>query len=141
MIHVITGHICAGKSTHVRQHAKAGDVIVDMDRLALAICPEDTTHHEYPQHIREIARRARRAIVDDAIRRHRQGSFDVWIIHTYPTTQEVTYYLTMRAGVKEVRCDTATLIERAKSERPREMQNVLASRLASSEHADILHDF
>lgn len=129
MIHVVTGHICAGKSTYVRQHAKGLDVVIDMDRLALAISVEGTPHHEYGDHIREIARRARRVILDDAVRRHRQGGFDVWVIHAYPTNQEVGYYLSLGAGVKEITCDQGTLIERAERERPADLRAILRGKL------------
>ena len=132
MIHVVTGHICAGKSTHVRNHAKANDVVIDMDRIALAIAVEGTPHHEYGEHIREIARRARRAVMDDAIRRHRQGGFDVWIVHAYPTQQEVGHYLSLGAGVKEITCDSATLIERAERERPDAIRKILRARIAGN---------
>lgn len=129
MIHVITGHICAGKSTHVRNHARRGDVVVDMDRIALAFSHEDTQHHDYPRHIIDVARAARWAAMDEAIRQHKSGGFDVWIIHAYPEDKDWTTYRRIGAAVLEVQCDADELVARASRERPERMRRELARRL------------
>ena len=40
-LYVVTGPPCGGKSTYVREHAKPGDFVIDLDRLALAITSAD----------------------------------------------------------------------------------------------------
>ena len=63
MLYVITGPPCVGKSTYVRERAQIGDVIVDLDRIALAITAESCPHHDYPNHIRRAAIEIRKTAV------------------------------------------------------------------------------
>lgn len=125
MIHVVTGHICSGKSTYVRQHAEPGDVVIDLDRIALAISHEDTPHHEYPFHITDIARVVRWFAIDEAIRLHRRASWSVWIIHAYPSEDDMARYRRMGAAVAEITADEQTLRQRALSQRPARAQQTL----------------
>jgi hypothetical protein len=131
MIHVVIGHICSGKSWFVRENAGPEDVVVDMDRLALALSAEGTPHHEYPDHVVDVARFARWAAIDEAVRRHARGRFDVWIIHAYPSDVELARYRRLGAAVREMRVDHATLVERAARERPERMRRLLGHRLAA----------
>lgn len=99
VIYVVTGHVCSGKSTHVREKSRPGDVIIDLDRIALALSHETTNHHEYPEYIRSAAMSARWGAIESAVKSHRQdglgkrcASFDVWIIHAYPTESDLRMY-------------------------------------------------
>ena len=83
MLTVVTGPPCAGKSTHVRRHAQCDDIIIDLDRIALALAHEGTTHHAYPPHIRHIAINARAEAIRTALPLSRD--YNVWIIHMRPT--------------------------------------------------------
>lgn len=129
VIHVVTGHVCSGKSTFVRERAKAGDVIIDMDRIALALTTEGTHHHDYPQHVAEIAKAARWAAIDQAARLHRAGSFDLWIIHAYPEDKDWTTYRRMGATTYVMEADHDTLRRRAEAERPARVRRLLEERL------------
>jgi predicted ABC-type ATPase len=93
MIYIVTGPPCVGKSTWVKERAKSGDLIVDLDRIALAITSEDTPHHEYPRHVRSAAIAMRTVAVNCAMNYGRSG----------------TSYIT---------APLAVLMERAKNERP-----------------------
>ncbi len=132
MIHVVTGHICSGKSTYVRSKAKRGDVVIDFDRIALAIAPEDTPHHDYPEAIRTLATFVRQAAIDDAIAMSKRGRVaNVWIIHAYPTDQDVMKYRRHGATIVEVECDAETLTRRAADQRPLAAQLELKKRLSA----------
>ena len=88
MLTVVSGPPCSGKSTYIEAHAKSGDVIVDLDRLALALSPDGTTHHHYPGYVRLVAMRARATAVDALLELHRGGGgavFNVWIIDSEPS--------------------------------------------------------
>jgi hypothetical protein len=129
VIHVVTGHICSGKSTHVRQHAKTGDIVIDLDRIALALSVEGTDHHDYPEHVIDIARAARWYAMDKAVSLHRRGGFDVWIIHAYPTPTDLGIYRRIGATMTEKVSDEETLMARANAERPRRAIEELRRRL------------
>lgn len=131
MIHVVTGHICSGKSWYVRQHAEPGDVVIDLDRIALAISHEDTPHHEYPIHITDIARVVRWFAIDEAVRLHRRASWDLWIIHAYPSDDDLAKYRRLGAAVAEIKADVATLRERASAQRPEHARQMLERMLAA----------
>ena len=75
MIRVITGPPCGGKSTFVREHAEAGDLIVDFDDLIEAF---GGNRYEADGLIREAAVEARRSAIEAAC-----GSESIaWIIDT-----------------------------------------------------------
>ena len=132
MIHVVVGHICSGKSTWVREQAGPDDVVIDFDRLALALASEDTEHHAYTQAIRDIVRVVRWFAIDEAVRLHRFGNPpNVWIIHAYPTDKDMARYRRLGAAIKETTADAETLRSRALAERPTAMHAELERRLAA----------
>jgi hypothetical protein len=118
VIHVVTGHICSGKSTFVQENAGPDDVIVDMDLIASAICREETEHHDYPEHVADIARVLRWFAIDEAVRMQKRKRFDVWIVHAYPDASDIARYRRLGASIKEMHEDEETLITRTKAERP-----------------------
>lgn len=133
MIHVVTGHICSGKSTWVRDHAGPDDVVIDFDRIALAIAAEGTTHHDYTQAIRDIVRVVRWFAIDEAVRMHaRRLVPNVWIVHAYPSDEDLNRYRRLGAGLRQMTCDAATLRSRARDQRPPRMVAELERRLAAS---------
>jgi len=130
MIHVVTGHFCAGKSTFVRHHAEPGDVVIDLDRIALALTTEGTPDHDYPQHVAQVAIAARRAAIDEAIRRSRaDGGFDVWLVHAYPEDRDWATYRRIGAAIYEIEADAETLVARAAEGRPERVRRILAERI------------
>jgi hypothetical protein len=131
VIHIVTGHICSGKTTFVREHARRGDVIIDMDLLAHAMTTDDIADHDYPDHVGEIARAARWHAIDAAVRLHSSGTFDVWIVHAYPEARDYVTYRRMSATWHEIEAEPGTLRDRAARERPGRFRRVLEARLAA----------
>ena len=130
MIHVVTGHVCSGKSTFVREHAQPGDVVIDLDRIALALTTEGTPDHDYPHHVAQVAIAARYAAIDEAIRRSRaEGGFDVWLIHAYPDDRDWATYRRVGAAVYAMEADACTLRQRAADARPERVRRLLEERL------------
>lgn len=130
MIHVVTGHICSGKTTYVRERAAPGDVVVDLDRIALSIAPEGTAAYAYDQRHRDVARRIWWYAIDEAVRQHRRpGGFDLWIVHAYPSDEDVARYRRLGASIAEMGGDRETLVARARAERPPEWIASLVSAL------------
>lgn len=78
---LIIGAPCAGKTTYARQNRKAGDPLIDFDRLVEAA--GGTPHQQGQDDIRRVAEAMRKAgqgrgFADDI-------SADVWAIHTRPS--------------------------------------------------------
>lgn len=124
MIYVVTGPPCVGKSTWVRQRATRGDLVVDLDRIALAISTEDTPHHDYPPEIRYIAMQMRKTAVAAALRYGRTRN--AYIIHAKPTSRSLGQYRAAGAHIVELTETYDVLIARAKAERPPHIWQTLA---------------
>lgn len=124
MLYVITGPPCSGKSTWVRERAKPGDVVVDMDRLALAITAEETEHHHYPRHIRNYARFIRQAAVTCALG-HAKAGGAAYIIDSTPGTRNRSTYHRQKATFVHLDAPTEVLLERARGQRPEHVLDMI----------------
>lgn len=124
MITIVTGPPCGGKSTYVRNGARPGDVIIDMDRIALALTLEGTDPFEYDDRIRKVAREARAGAVKKSLQLA-QGEryWGVWIIHTDPSPNERAAYRAMNAQIVECSPGRDVCLERLK-ERPEVNQRI-----------------
>jgi predicted kinase len=123
-LYVITGPPCVGKSTWVRDRAKPGDIVVDLDRIALAITAEETPHHEYPAHIRKAAILIRRTAVAVALSYARRGTS--YVIHAKPSGKARNQYIRAGAHMIELNAPMNVLMARAKAERPPHIWQTLA---------------
>lgn len=124
MLTVVTGPPCAGKSTYIEEHAQHGDVIIDLDRIALALTTNDTTHHEYNATVRDVAIAARHAAITAAMR-HR--SSNVWIIDSKPSAKARRDYEARRARTVHLDPGIAVCMQRAREHRPQHAQAVIAT--------------
>lgn len=124
MITIVTGPPCSGKSTYIRENAQPGDIIIDMDRIALALTTEGTSPFEYSDKLRSVAMKARQAAVTAAIQ-VAQGEryLGVWIIHTDPNLEQRRGYRAVNARIVEMDTSKATCLERLK-QRPSQNQAV-----------------
>jgi tRNA uridine 5-carbamoylmethylation protein Kti12 len=114
MITIVTGPPCGGKTTYIRENAKKGDVVIDMDKLALALTTEDVEEYAYPDSVRYVAMAARKAAVRQAIIISQGQREQIWIIHTDPNTRDRHNY--KLAGATFVECSPGlrVCLERAK---------------------------
>ncbi len=122
---VVWGAPCSGKSTYIRERAKYGDIVLDLDRIALAFMPEGSPHHDYPDHIRECARKARLAVVDDAARWGLHGPETAWIIDSNATDAGRNRWRAMGCEVVELHVDPETCHARADAERPAHVHAII----------------
>lgn len=124
MIQIVTGPPCGGKSTYIQERAQPNDIVIDMDRIALALTTEGTSPFEYSDKIRQVAFRARAAAVQEALLVAQGERYqNVYIIHTDPSPDQRAYYRAM--GGRIVECDPGkeVCLERMKS-RPKQNQAI-----------------
>jgi len=91
-INIVTGAPCSGKSTFVDKERAEGDIVVDYDKLSLALGSNKS--HAAVGHIKSAAFKARQAAIDYAIDNPDAGS---WVIHTSPKPGDLERYKTAGA--------------------------------------------
>lgn len=113
-INVIIGPPCAGKSTHVKQSALEGDVVVDYDVLAQAFGAQ--VSHKSEGSVRKVALTARQSAIDRIL----EGvSADSWVIHTRPSAGLLDKYVEAGAVLTLLDPGLDECLERAQNdERP-----------------------
>ncbi len=117
MLYVVIGPPAGGKSTWCRQHAKAADIIIDYDRLALALsADQDPDGHDHPKTVKAVTKAARQAAIDKAITLAHEC--DVYLIHCTPSAQLLHRYKMAGAEVITIDPGIDVVLERAKAERP-----------------------
>ena len=115
MLTVVTGPPCVGKSHYIRERAQPGDIVIDMDRLALALGSDDT--HNHNEHIRFVTIACRRAAINAAFLEHERGA-TVWIAQVSLTPQALQRYIDYGASIIHLQASAETLHARARAERP-----------------------
>ena len=120
---VVAGPPAAGKTTHVREHAQPGDVIIDFDHIANALSGQDVENHEHASHIATIAKAARQAAIDTAIKQ----DCTVWLIHAIPGEKKRAEYRSRGAKVITIDPGKDVVMKRIKTERPPRMAKVAAA--------------
>lgn len=123
MIYVISGPPCSGKSTYIRENAKPGSIVIDMDRIALALTTEDTEHHDYSKAIRSLAITTRKAAVRKAMTFG--AVLDVWVIDTEPTQESKAMYSWYKAKHVTLSPPMETVMERIDQNRPEHLRGKL----------------
>lgn len=119
MIWIITGPPASGKSTHVRQHARVGDITIDYDELAATLSVA-ADQHSHPPHVRSVVAKARAAAIDQAIATA-GGDHDVYIIHSTPSAAQLDRYKAAGAEVVVIDPGRDVVVARCKRERPWQM--------------------
>jgi hypothetical protein len=114
MLTVVTGPPCGGKTTYVESNAAPNDIVIDMDRIALALTTKDVQEYEYCESVMSVAIAARKAAVKQAIIVSQGQRLGCWIIHTDPNVEDRYAYRV--AGAKFVECSPGlqVCLERAK---------------------------
>jgi len=101
MITIVMGPPCGGKSTYVSEMSEPGDVVVDMDLMAQALTVGSGVH-DYADHVRAVAWRARSAAVKAALQVGELSRVNVWIVHSDPPADWLLKYRLANARLKMV---------------------------------------
>ena len=110
-INVIIGPPCAGKSTYISDKSIAGDVLIDYDKIAMALGSESS--HNSDGSIRSMALMLRFSAVQKII----NGiDSDSWVIHTNPSAGLVKQYIDSSAVFSVIDPGKDICIERAKQD-------------------------
>lgn len=120
---IVTGPPAGGKSTWVLQQAKPGDIVVDFDRLAVALTGTGGDPHDHHPAVTSVARAARTAAIDAAIKQ--AETVDVYLIHSSPGRQRMAEYRAMGANVVTIDPGRDVVRQRCKTERPQRMFTVI----------------
>ncbi|MGU3650671.1 AAA family ATPase [Mycolicibacterium sp. A43C] len=120
---LVCGPPASGKSTWVRERAQPGDITIDYDAIASVLTPSDGVTHEHPVHVGAVTRAARQAAIDTAI--GISDHVDVYVIHATPSADLLARYTQLGAEVITIDPGMATVLARAKAERPAKMQGAV----------------
>jgi predicted kinase len=123
MIYVVSGAPCSGKSTYIRENAKPGSVVIDMDRIALALTTEGTEHHDYSKAIRSLAMTTRKTAVKKAMTLG--AVLDVWVIDTAPTQESKAMYSWYKAKHITLNPPLEEIMQRIEDNRPEHLRGKL----------------
>lgn len=122
MLYVVTGPPAAGKSSWIEAHAKATDVVIDLDRITSALTgPGAPQWNQHPLHLR-VAHRARYAAMDEAFQLLDQ--LDVYLIHTMPSRKALAKYKRLEARIITVDPGRDVVMQRIEAMRDPGMQRV-----------------
>lgn len=97
MLYVVTGPPAAGKSSYIRAHAKAADIVIDLDLMALAMAGPGADHHAHGDVLMKVVHRARFAALTEAYQH--LDTTDVYVIHTQPGAKALAKYKRLKARI------------------------------------------
>lgn len=119
MLIVVTGPPAAGKSAWVMANAGARDIVVDYDRLAVALAGPGADSHDHHPVLKAVTAAARRAVIREA-QRH-LGRVDVYLIHSMPRPADLVAYQAQGARIEVVDPGRAVVLERCEQMRAPEL--------------------
>lgn len=115
MLYVVTGPPTAGKSTWIAAHARARDIVIDLDRIALALAGPGADDHDHGEVLLKVAHRARYAVIDEAFKH--LDTTDVYLIHTLPGAKARARYKRLGARIVTLDPGREVVMERVRAMR------------------------
>lgn len=122
MLYVVTGPPAAGKSSWIESHATADDIVIDLDRITVALTGPGAPHWNHAPLIQRVAQRARYAAIDEATQH--LDKLDVYLIHTMPSAKAMAKYKRLKARIVTVDPGRDIVMQRIESMRAPEMGRV-----------------
>lgn len=115
MLYVVTGPPAAGKSSWIAARATARDIVIDLDRIALALAGPGAPSWQHDPILLKVAHRARFAAIDEAVQHRDQ--VDVYLIHTMPSPKAYARYQRLGAEIVAVDPGHDVVMQRVKDMR------------------------
>ncbi|MFI5664604.1 hypothetical protein [Streptomyces sp. NPDC051684] len=122
MLFVVTGPPAAGKSSWIEAHAGPEDIVIDLDRITIALTGPGAPHWNHGELQQRVAQRARYAAIDEATQH--LDRLDVYLIHTMPSPKAMAKYKRLEARVITVDPGESTVMARIQAMRSPAMQRV-----------------
>jgi len=122
VLHVVTGPPAAGKSSWIKAHAKADDIVIDLDLMALAMAGPGADHHAHGEVLMRVVHRARFAALNEAYQH--LDKVDVYVIHTQPSAKTLAKYKRLDARIVTVDPGRDIVMGRIKAMRQPGMERV-----------------
>ncbi|MCX4576536.1 ATP-binding protein [Streptomyces sp. NBC_01571] len=123
MLIVVTGPPAAGKSSWIKDHAKANDIVIDLDLMALAMAGPGADHHAHGDVLMRVVHRARFAALNEAYQH--LDKVDVYVIHTQPSAKALAKYKRLEARIVTIDPGREIVMQRVKAMRQPEMERVV----------------
>lgn len=102
MIYLIYGSPCSGKSTYIKEHMKAGDIVCDVDRLYSAISLNE--EHQTELYAQKVASWLYEDMLD--IIRNRKGNWKNAYVVSLANTEEK-----LREAKEQINADECIFID------------------------------
>jgi hypothetical protein len=122
VLYVITGPPAAGKSTWVQARAKPVDIVIDLDRITVALTGSGAPNWNHHPIASKVALRARYAAIDEACQHLDQ--VDVYLIHTMPSAKWLARYARLHAEIVTIDPGEAIVTQRIEAMRSPELHCV-----------------
>ncbi|MER7046771.1 hypothetical protein [Streptomyces jumonjinensis] len=122
MLYVVTGPPAAGKSSWIDAHAKPTDIVIDLDRIALALTGPGAPQWNQATLVQRVAQRARFAAIDEACQH--LDKIDVYLIHTMPSPKALAKYKRHKAEIITVDPGWHIVMDRIRAMRSPAMERV-----------------
>ena len=123
MLYVITGPPAGGKSSWIEARAKPTDVVIDLDRITLALAGPGAPRWTQDEVLVRVAQRARFAALEEAIKL--RDRVDVYLIHTMPGARARARYEALGARIVVVDPGQDVVMQRVRDMRAQALVSVV----------------
>lgn len=119
---VVCGPPAAGKSSYIQSQAKADDIVIDLDLIAVALTGPGAPRWNHDPIVQRVAQKARYAAIDEACQH--LDKVTTWLIHTMPNPKAMAKYKRLDAEIVAVDPGREIVMARIEAMRSPEMRRV-----------------